>query len=153
MTERDYARILWWKGKTLGLMLVNCNGRNFFLHGDTLLELVKHESKLRLVKRKDRDPDGVASYHPGDVVGLLVRRDKSTELTLYLGEGERRVKIDRLTGEISHVVEEQHYVLPTPEFEAHYRCIELMIQQQTEFDRRWRESRFAIPEIYFVGDD
>lgn len=153
MTERDYGRILWWRERILGVMLINRHNQNFFLHAETLISMMKRPGTLKMVKRRDRHPEGVSTHHPGDVLGKVEKGAQAVDLTLFFGEVERRVKVNRETGEIANLLEQQSYTLPTEEFDILYQGVKLMMDQGEAYNALWATSRSQVPAFYFVDDN
>lgn len=152
MTPRDYARV-YWRGKTLGLMLVNRKNRNFFLHAETLFSLLKAEGKLKLVKRKEQNPDVITTRNPGDILGKVTHGAGEVVIELTFGEAERRIKIDHATHEVKNFIDRQAFVIPADEFDAHLRSIQVMLDQEKAFEALWTDSRAEIPEFYFDREE
>jgi hypothetical protein len=152
MVERDYARV-YWRGKTLGLMLVNRKVRNFFLHAETLNTLLKANGDVRLVKRKEQDPEKISTRNPGDIAGSVTREETGVVIDLFFGEAERRIKIKKSPIQVENFIDRQLFVIPKGEFDAHLQSIHLMLDQEKDFNALWTDSRATIPEFYFDREE
>lgn len=153
MSERDYARITWWKNKTLGLMLINRKHRNFFLHAKTLIPMVEQPGILKLIKRRAEDPLAGGPLHPGDILGEFVKAEGVVQLDLYLGELERSIEIDKKTGGVDNILDHQTYILPAEEFDKLFQALTLMLVQEEVFNQQWQRSQSEVPASYFVDDE
>lgn len=150
MSDRDYARIMWWKKKTLGLMLVNRHQQNFFLHAETLTEMVNQPETLKMIKRREIDPNNSGPLHPGDILGKVKIEGATVSIVLAFGEVERRMRIDNETRRVSNVLERQAYTFPAEEFNILLQSLKLMILQNEPFNTLWRGSQAQVPAYYFV---
>ena len=152
MIERDYARVMWWKDKTLGLMLINKHNQNFFIHAETLIGMMEQANTIKMVKRRDRHPGRSSSHHPGDVLGKATKGVQAVDLVFFFGEVERKIKVNRETEEITNLLEQQTYTLPADEFDILYQGIKIMVEQAEPYNALWATSRSQVPAFYFVED-
>jgi len=108
---------------------------------------------LRLVKRKEPNPDTISTRNPGDIVGRVIRESSVVVIELFFGEADRRAKIVQRTQEVRNFIDLQSFILPEGEFDTLWQSIILMLEQQKDVDGLWTDSRAEIPEFYFDRDD
>lgn len=137
------ARILW-KGKQLGLMLVNQEGESLFIYDNQILSMWENLEELIEVKTRDRNPEKAINYHPGDIWGVIkdggrARDDDgnvqdSLKIVLYFGEAERSMKFDAQKCLPIHYVDIQTYLVPKSALEILIKAIKVMTQTKDSFD-------------------
>ena len=136
--KRSFGKISEQNG-VLGFQMVNPNSKEYFIYADPLITIYNYLGDFVRVKKRDREPKRGRGYHQGEIYGIALESDLTTQskhyikLILYFGPAEKTLKLNKTETSFLNTIEKQEFIFPFDEFGYFAKAIEAMYTQRSDY--------------------